>query len=176
MVSRASGQVAVPSPLPIGRDSLPLPAPRETPMPPAVDDETRTTPVAPKATSGIRWGVALLFLLAIGGGGAAGAWLRLREDDQVAAPVKPAPPPAPAADARALDAAVPDFVTIGIDAEPGGAKVLVDGEERGVTPVDLRVAGSTKPIKIELRRDGYQPLVRELVPDRDRTMKEKLTR
>ncbi len=32
---------------------------------------------SPAAARGVRWGVVLLFLVAIGGGGAAGAWLRL---------------------------------------------------------------------------------------------------
>jgi hypothetical protein len=176
MESRASGQLSVPTPIdgPASRP-LPLPAPRETPLPPELaDDETRTRPVAPKATTGIRWGVALLFLVAIGGGGAGGAYLRLREEDNAAA--KPAPPPRPApADAGvARTNAVPDFVTIAIDTETG-TKVLVNGEERGVAPVDLRVPGSTKPIMIELRREGYKPIVRELVPDRDRSIKEQLT-
>ena len=126
---------------------------------------------------GFRWGVMLLFVLALGIGGAAGGWLRLRESSGAAPPA-----PAPVADARlpdavAADAApkLPAMVTITIETEPI-ARVIVDGEDRGVTPVDLRIAGSLKPLAIELRQDGFTPKKLDLVPDRDRSVHEKLGR
>ena len=151
-----------------------------------VDDETRTDPVpfrisvqarvaptpAPPA-SGTRWGVIGLLVLAIVGGGAAGGWLRLRAhaggvairaDARIDAP----PPPA--------DAALPDFVTISIDSDPTGAKVLLDGDDRGVTPTDLRVKGNTAPIKLQLQRAGFAPKSIEVVPDRDQQLHETLER
>ena len=45
--------------------------------PPERDTLPPTSDAAPPARRGVRWGVWLLFVLAIAGGGAAGAWLRL---------------------------------------------------------------------------------------------------
>jgi serine/threonine-protein kinase len=150
------------SPDPKPRTSRPSAAP-----PPAVAEVGRG--------GGVRWGVALLFVLAIGIGGAAGGWLRLRESSGAA------PAPAPI-DAR-LDAPVPDaapkppaMVTITIETEPVGAKVIVDGEARGMTPVDLRIDGALKPLAIELRRDGFTTKKLDVIPDRDQTLHEKLAR
>jgi serine/threonine-protein kinase len=147
---------------------------RTDPAPAPGAPDAPTTPRLGRVTHGFRWGVALLVVLAIAGGGAAGGYLRLREmaAPPAAADAAPVPVDAPGPDAPKL----PDFVTISIDTEPSSAKVLVDGEERGITPVDLRVPGGAKPLSIELRRDGYKMLAREVVPDRDRTLKEKLQR
>jgi len=59
--------------------SLPLAAAESGILVKARPAETRTLPPgnAPEEPAGFRWGVLILFILAIAGGGAAGAWLRL---------------------------------------------------------------------------------------------------
>jgi len=152
----------------------PTERPVNRPKTKSVQPAFSAAPVAAVA-SGFRWGVVLLFLVAIGGGGAGGWYLRLRESAG-AAPV--------AADARRPDAApaidaappLPAVVTVGIDSEPQGAKVIVDGEDRGVTPIDLRVPGASKALAVELRRDGFKPKKLDVVPDHDQQVHEKLVR
>jgi serine/threonine protein kinase len=154
---------------------IPVTKPRGSPDPKPRRSTPSVPPAVEPARGGFRWGVALLFVLAIGIGGVAGGWLRLQESSNAA--------PVPVVvDARPPDAAPPDaaplpaVVTITIETEPAGAKVIVDGEDRGVAPVDLRIDGSRKPIAIELRRDGFVPAKLQLVPDRDQKVHQKLVR
>jgi eukaryotic-like serine/threonine-protein kinase len=55
-----------------------------------------------------------------------------------------------------------------IASQPPGAKVSVDGAEKGTTPFDLRVQRTTEPLQLELRHAGFRPLSQRIVPDRDR--------
>jgi hypothetical protein len=96
-------------------------------------------------------------------------WLRVRDHGEAAAP------------SRALDAgpridyevtpvevpSKPEIVTISIDTMPSGATVIVDGDERGVTPLDVRVAKSDKALTVTLKNAGYVPMAQQVVPDKD---------
>jgi serine/threonine-protein kinase len=64
----------------------------------------------------------------------------------------------------------PQLVTVSIDTTPPGATVLVDGEERGVTPVDVRVAKGNKALAIELRAPGYHSMSQQVMPDKDQRL------
>jgi hypothetical protein len=77
--------------------------------------------------------------------------------------VSGAPAPAPAPPAHAGD------VTIRIETRPDGATVLVDGEELGTSPIDVRIAGNAAA-QIEIRRRGYKTEVQQITGDRDQTI------
>jgi len=82
----------------------------------------------------------------------------------VAAPSAP-PPPAPSPAPPPLPRA-PTQVVIGLDSNPSGAQVFVDGEResRGVTPFNWSLAESERPLKVILRRSGYRPASLEITP------------
>ncbi len=65
-------------------------------------------------------------------------------------PVAPPAPPAPPAPTR-----------LGIDTVPGGAKLIVDGVERGEAPLSLRDLG-VGSFELEASLEGYQPLKRRV--------------
>lgn len=50
---------------------------------------------------------------------------------------------------------VPAWADVTVSSEPAGAKVFVDGEERGVTPLTTQILAGNHPI--ELRLDGFKP-------------------
>jgi formylglycine-generating enzyme required for sulfatase activity len=49
---------------------------------------------------------------------------------------------------------VPNWAEVSIASEPSGARVLIDGEERGVTPANLQLLAGTHAI--ELQREGFK--------------------
>jgi serine/threonine-protein kinase len=61
----------------------------------------------------------------------------------------------------------PTDVLVHIDTQPPGATVVVDGSERGVTPVELRIARGDQAVGLELRRAGFVTVKQSLVPDAD---------
>jgi serine/threonine-protein kinase len=94
-----------------------------------------------------------------------------------------APPPAPdAAVAPAESVAVveppppsptdpaPADILVHVESRPPGARVLTDGTERGITPVDLRLARGATPVLLELRRAGFAPTTQSVVPDTDQKL------
>jgi formylglycine-generating enzyme required for sulfatase activity len=50
---------------------------------------------------------------------------------------------------------VPNWAVVNVTSEPVGAEVLVDGQPRGVTPLDTEVLAGTHPL--ELRMQGFKP-------------------
>ena len=73
------------------------------------------------------------------------------------------PAPAPAA--------APASVVIRIETTPPKAHVFVAGEDRGLSPVDLRLPRGTESTDVEIRREGYLPLVEKVVPETDAKVK-----
>jgi hypothetical protein len=51
-----------------------------------------------------------------------------------------------------------------------GAKVKVDGEARGVTPLDVRVKKTATAMKIELAQTGFETQHVDVTPDRDQRL------
>ncbi len=49
---------------------------------------------------------------------------------------------------------VPAWAEVTVSSEPAGAKLFVDGEERGVTPVTTQILAGNHPV--ELRMDGFK--------------------
>ena len=95
---------------------------------------------------------------------------------QVESPVHVEPPAVaiePSAEATSAAAATPtslaqgtrragSAVEVAIRSSPTGATVLRDGRRLGVTPLSLRVRANEPFVRIELRRNGFQPLAAEL--------------
>ncbi|HEX7116502.1 MAG TPA: PEGA domain-containing protein [Steroidobacter sp.] len=50
---------------------------------------------------------------------------------------------------------VPNWAVVSVTSEPAGAEVFVDGESRGVTPLETEVLAGNHPI--ELRMEGFKP-------------------
>jgi serine/threonine-protein kinase len=114
--------------------------------------------------------IALLamFVVAIAGGIAAGAWLRARRTQTATKPVdaplevhvtEMAPPPS---------AAQPIVITV--ETDPAGVKVLVDGAHEGKTPVDLQITKSDQPVHLQLSAPGFESRTQDVVPDRDQRL------
>lgn len=61
-------------------------------------------------------------------------------------------------------------VLLHVETTPPGARVLVDGDERGVTPADVRLSRGSTAVRLELRRDGFATLVQSVVPDVDQRL------
>jgi serine/threonine-protein kinase len=79
----------------------------------------------------------------------------------------PAPPSGePPVSRVTLDASI-DEVFLHLETKPPGARVLIGGEDRGETPLDVLVARGAAPLTLELRRQGYVTATQQLVPDAD---------
>ena len=54
-------------------------------------------------------------------------------------------------------------VQVSVRTDPPGAKIVVDGRDLGVSPTTFRdPSGEKKTFSIEIRKDGYEPVVRTL--------------
>ena len=136
----------------------------------------RPVTVRPAARSR-RIGFLLAFLLAVVVGGGVGGLLRWRAKQQKAAGVAPSVPLdagtnvlARPAEAEALPPADPDYIVISVDTEPEGVKVIVAGEERGKTPIDIRVKKASAPVDVQLLEPGFATAAQQIVPDRDQRL------
>lgn len=78
-----------------------------------------------------------------------------------------------------LDAATPapksTWVKLGLASDPSDAVVLIDGEHRGQTPIEIAWPRSDQPINVTFRQAGYAEWTTEIVPNRDVNLKGKLT-
>jgi formylglycine-generating enzyme required for sulfatase activity len=50
---------------------------------------------------------------------------------------------------------VPAWAEVTVSSEPAGAKVLVDGEDRGVTPLTTQIMAGNHPVELQL--EGFKP-------------------
>src|SRR5205814_143217 len=79
-----------------------------------------------------------------------------------------APPPPAAGGATPVEVApAGEYVAISVDTTPPGVHVVVDGEDRGVTPLDVRVKRGGTSMKVELHATGFEPQVQDIVADKD---------
>jgi serine/threonine-protein kinase len=131
------------------------------------------TPIRPPTPKTHRRTIAAVFALAIVAGIGVGAWLRERRH-AVAVKVidagptlgvqvqelPPAPPPPPAQ----------QYIVITVETDPTGAKLVVDGEDRGTTPVDLRLPKTDSAVHLVLSQPGFESRVQDVVPDRDQRL------
>jgi serine/threonine-protein kinase len=128
----------------------------------------------------------IAFMLAVLVGGGVGGYLRMRSRDKT--PVATEAPivmhtldPGPGLEAHAegdveigevLPPAPPEQqnITVSITTEPAGVKVLVAGEERGKTPVDVKLVKGTQPIDFQLLEPGFTTAAQKIIPDRDQRL------
>jgi eukaryotic-like serine/threonine-protein kinase len=61
----------------------------------------------------------------------------------------------------------PSAVVVHVDTKPSGARVVVAGEDRGETPLDLHVTRGAAPMSVEVRRQGYVTIAQTVTPDAD---------
>jgi len=59
-------------------------------------------------------------------------------------PPEPKPPP-------------PAMVAFTLQTEPPGAEVELDGEKKGLTPLDVKLEKAKLPLVAKLTRDGFEP-------------------
>jgi TonB family protein len=140
---------------------------REAAVPEAAASAALPGPKRPRRIStGVILGLAGLLTLAAVGLGMAALYRRLTAPPvrTVTAPPPPtaAAAPAPAPEPTATAAAAPATGLVRVESEPAGAAVAVDGQARGVTP--LEVAGldlGSHEVKLELK--GYDAKTESVV-------------
>jgi len=118
--------------------------------------------------------IATAFTIAILGGAAVGAMMRLRGNKPAAPAVVITPVDAAAEDIE-IDEPPPappeqQLVVISVDTEPSGVKVRLDGEDRGATPLEIKLEKSDKPMRLELLAPGFATGGQQLVADRDQRL------
>jgi serine/threonine-protein kinase len=124
-----------------------------------------------------RIGFFVAFLLAVGLGGGVGGFLRWRAKQQKSADAPAVTTPAGSAAVAPPDVekvaeppADAEYIVISVDTEPEGVKIIVAGEERGKTPVDVRVKKADAPIDVQLLAPGFTTAAQQIVPDRDQRL------
>jgi serine/threonine-protein kinase len=85
------------------------------------------------------------------------------------------PPPlvvasAPPVAGASASATPDDAVVVRVETNPAGARVLVQGSERGMTPIELKLDRDAGPVGIELLKGGFLPLTQTVVPDADQRL------
>jgi len=126
---------------------------------------------------------AFLFAVLLGGG--VGGLLRWRAKKQPAggvaaiatidagamAAVEPSAGSATGSSDEPIPApAIDEYIVISVDTDPGGVKVVVDGEERGKTPIDVRVKKASTAVDVKLLEPGFATAAQQVVPDRDQRL------
>ena len=71
---------------------------------------------------------------------------------------------------RALEPPTAPDILVHVESRPPGARVLTDGTERGLTPMDLRLARGATAVSLELRLAGFAPTTQVVVPDADQKL------
>ncbi|WP_049872415.1 serine/threonine protein kinase [Myxococcus hansupus] len=141
--------------------------------PPPVHEKTRgTAPLArppPEPTRAVPWLPVVTAGLGLLIAGAAVIFLRTPAD---ATPVRPPPvevavphqPEAPTdvQPTPRLDPEPARHVELPVITEPPGARVSVNGEERGETPLRLELEPGAAPVSVTLALSGYEPVTREV--------------
>jgi hypothetical protein len=87
------------------------------------------------------------------------------------APVAPVTPEEAPAETTA-----PETVRLSFASTPVGATVVIDGETRGVTPLELELEASEQPIVVTFSHDGYITLQDRIVPSSDERIRVALER
>jgi len=80
------------------------------------------------------------------------------------------PPVAPAAATAAPQIPAAKKITVNLATNPAGARVRVNGVEKGVTPIDLAFDPSETEIVVEIEKNGYKLEREKLVPSVDQKL------
>jgi hypothetical protein len=89
---------------------------------------------------------------------------------------QPTPAPSPSATPGLAASAGPSpanavETTLRIETVPPAASIVVDGASVGVSPMDVKLPRSDKPVVVELRHASYEPVRESIVPDVDQKMR-----
>jgi eukaryotic-like serine/threonine-protein kinase len=84
--------------------------------------------------------------------------------------------PAPAALASPTPSRAAAKVKVAVTSEPSGARVVVDGQDRGATPLNLELPQSASVAHLSLRHAGYPLATRDVVPTHDQAVRVTLER
>jgi hypothetical protein len=140
-----------------------------------------TTPVHAETGWSYGWTIAvaaaILLGVGVGLGVAFGGGRSLVGDDVGAVSAPPAPataavepdpdPAAPTNEGPTNTVEAPTEVTLHVSSTPVGATVTVDGEDRGVTPLDLTLLPGDTPLSVRVGHDGFAPTTQRFVPSAD---------
>jgi eukaryotic-like serine/threonine-protein kinase len=61
-------------------------------------------------------------------------------------------------------------VVVTIATEPEGVRVVVGGQERGKTPIDVELPRGDEPVDVQLLSPGFASARQQIVPDRDQRL------
>lgn len=67
-------------------------------------------------------------------------------------------------------------VLIKVVSDPAGATLLVDGVEKGPTPIEVKLPRGDKAVELTLKREGYADAVEKVTPDENQRFRVSLTR
>lgn len=127
-------------------------------------------PASPSPRRAWMAGAALLIVVLLVGAGVMWRGTRAAPEvpREVAAPpsqLTPAPPPAPEPEPPVLDR-----VSLRVESDPTGARVDLDGESVGTTPLALTLDRDDAPVRLEVR-EGRLRAAQTIVPDRDQQVR-----
>jgi hypothetical protein len=133
----------------------------------AIELQPAIVRAAPSSTR--RFAVAVVALAAVGALG----WLGLSALRDAPSRIGAQEPGAAASGAASTGAT--ERIAIDIITDPPGAIVVALGGRHGPTPTSVEIARGEAPIEISIEREGFEPLARSIVPDRDQRLELRLT-
>jgi eukaryotic-like serine/threonine-protein kinase len=77
---------------------------------------------------------------------------------------------------RAPNEPAPTTVVVRVETIPAGARLVVDGNERGTTPIEIEVPRSETELAIRVERERYRPEEARVRPSRDQHLRFALER
>jgi hypothetical protein len=147
---------ALPSPEADDSDDIPVVA--------ATGDETNASVTSsPRMASRSRWPVALSIALAAGVFGVI-AWRYTAPHARVETAAPATPPPAPSA-------LTPATVRLTVESDPPGAKVTVDGADKGPTPAIVTFTREGAKHTLVVHKDGFDDAREDVSADVDQKLK-----
>jgi eukaryotic-like serine/threonine-protein kinase len=158
-------------PLPLHGVHAPLTGPPFPPvsLPPSAHPQSAPPPPQPSSSSNTLVGVLAAAALAVAALFVVLVIVFRRAPSPAAPPTEPTAPAANTviATAPSLPPGSPTEVVVHVDTKPAGARVVVAGEDRGESPIDLRLARGAAPVSVEVRRQGYVTIAQSVTPDAD---------
>ena len=97
-------------------------------------------------------------------------WVQRRAPVPVEGPLATTAAPEPAAAPATLPEPAPAAVILHVETTPSGARLVIDGQDRGTTPADVSIARGREPVRLEILRQGFAPLTQSVVPDVDQRL------
>lgn len=77
---------------------------------------------------------------------------------------------------RPTEAPAATEVVIKVVSEPAGATLFVDGQEKGPTPIEVKLPKRDEQVELTLKREGYDDAVEKITPDENQRFRVSLNR